>query len=733
MQDIMTFLNAGWDFVDEILNGTCDFWQISPGDYPRLCYTNGNGPVMPKGLGTLEQPYLIRDARDLGTVWFEPTAHYRLEESVDLAGITWSMAVVPWFDGTFDGNGYAISNLHIQGSGYLGLFGQLGPQAEVSNLGLETVYIEGTGNYRDAVGGLAGGNSGIVTLSYSTGTVKGDSHVGGLIGAHNNRITTSYSAATVVGEEAVGGLVGYHHEGVITACYSTGSVSGEGYVGGLVGSNHGRITTSYSTGMVTGVSNVGGLVGASGLWHITSLSFWDMETSGQSISGGGTGLTTPEMQNINTYLNEGWDFVEEIANGICDYWEISTGEYPRLRNPIMPEGLGTVEQPYLIRDARDLGTVWFEPLAHYRMEASVDLSGSTSSMAVIPWFDGTFDGNGHVISHLTITGVGRIGLFGGLGSRAMISDLGLEAVDVNGTLGYVGGLAGLSSGHIIDSYCVGTVNGGWGTNVGGLTGYSDGKITASHSAATVSGSGTGGLVGRNSGSITLSYSTGTVAGEYGAGGLVYSNNGSITNSYSTGAVTGIEGVGGFVGYNEEPDNTSSSFWDIETSGQTASSGGTGLTTAEMQTATTFLEAGWDFVDEIENGIDNIWWIDEGKDYPRLWLELSISADHPDYDEWLEVGEPICWCFSRQCHGDTDGKPQGKQQYWVSTDDLDVLIAAWNKPFAEIDGENFNGTALICADFDHLPQGKKQYRVSTDDLDILIANWQIADRPDADCP
>jgi hypothetical protein len=47
----------------------------------------------------------------------------------------------------------------------------------------------------------------------------------------------------------------------------------------------------------------------------------------------------------------------------------------------------------------------------------------------------------------------------------------------------------------------------------------------------------------------------------------------------------------------------------------------GKTTAEMQRASTFLEVGWDFVDETENGTDDIWWIDEGKDYPRLWWEL----------------------------------------------------------------------------------------------------------------
>jgi len=40
----------------------------------------------------------------------------------------------------------------------------------------------------------------------------------------------------------------------------------------------------------------------------------------------------------------------------------------------------------------------------------------------------------------------------------------------------------------------------------------------------------------------------------------------------------------------------------------------------MQTAGTFLEAGWDFVGETTNGTEDIWWILEGKDYPRLWWE-----------------------------------------------------------------------------------------------------------------
>jgi hypothetical protein len=37
-----------------------------------------------------------------------------------------------------------------------------------------------------------------------------------------------------------------------------------------------------------------------------------------------------------------------------------------------------------------------------------------------------------------------------------------------------------------------------------------------------------------------------------------------------------------------------SFWDTQTSGQSSSDGGTGKTTAEMKTQTTYTDAGWDF-------------------------------------------------------------------------------------------------------------------------------------------
>ena len=62
------------------------------------------------------------------------------------------------------------------------------------------------------------------------------------------------------------------------------------------------------------------------------------------------------------------------------------------------------------------------------------------------------------------------------------------------------------------------------------------------------------------------------------------------------------------------------FWDTQTSGQATSAGGTGKTTAEMQTASTFLPAGWDLV--------NIWGIEENQTYPylRKYSAADINQD-----------------------------------------------------------------------------------------------------------
>jgi hypothetical protein len=204
----------------------------------------------------------------------------------------------------------------------------------------------------------------------------------------------------------------------------------------------------------------------------------------------------------------------------------------------------------------------------------------------------------------------------------------VEDVNITGSYYAIGGLVGdnLQS-SITTCYSTGAVAGY--TFVGGLVGYNNyGDIATSYSncAASATSSGNqnvGGLVGLNAGRITTSYSTGPVSGQRRVGGFAGRTTDLIAMCYSTGKVSGDQNVGGFVGVRDQDGGVvNGCFWDVETSGQSRSAGGTDLATAEMQTANTFLDAGWDFMDEIDNGTEDIWWILEGQDYPRLWWELS---------------------------------------------------------------------------------------------------------------
>jgi hypothetical protein len=302
----------------------------------------------------------------------------------------------------------------------------------------------------------------------------------------------------------------------------------------------------------------------------------------------------------------------------------------------------------LISSAEELNSIGRNPRlmnAHFTLTDDIDLGdidlhviGSRSSP-----FAGVFDGRGHTISDFSCAVPGRdnVGLFGYVqGEDAEIRDVGLIAPSIEGATG-VGSLVG-SLNHGIVSKCYaerGSVSGRQA--VGGLVGVNDweGAVTQCYSTGTVIGdTSVGGLVGTSSGHITWCYSTGTVTGNNSVGGLVGANGGDVTHCYSKGTVNGSENVGGLAGavfeqWSIDPGFRRTGyaiacFWDLQTSGQMTSAEGLGKTTAEMQTATTFLDAGWDFVDETENGTEDIWWILEGKDSPRLWWEVSASSPNP---------------------------------------------------------------------------------------------------------
>jgi hypothetical protein len=344
------------------------------------------------GSGTEIEPYQIGnpdDWQELMTTSEDWNKHFILTADVNLAGVTLRPVggtIMMWggppFTGVFDGNNHIISNAVINrpDRDFIGLFGHVSV-GQIRNLGVEDVnmtgrdfvgglvgvnpegtltacYATGAVSGGDSVGGLVGVNSGTLTACYATGAVSSTwGIVGGLVGNNNEgTITACYATGSVSGDDAVGGLVGCNmagnNIGTITSCYATGSVSGTGrnsMIGGLVGLNFGTITSCYATGAVSGTgqySYVGGLVGRIFTGGTLTACFWDIQTSGQMTSAGGTGKTTAEMKMLSTFTEAGWDFV--------DAWGIGNGQtYPYLK-PF--NGINTADLNYD-------GTVDFEDFA----------------------------------------------------------------------------------------------------------------------------------------------------------------------------------------------------------------------------------------------------------------------------------------------------------------------------------------------------------------------------------
>jgi hypothetical protein len=255
-------------------------------------------------------------------------------------------------------------------------------------------------------------------------------------------------------------------------------------------------------------------------------------------------------------------------------------------------------------------------------------------------FDGTFDGAGFCIRGLTLSGTDCQGLFGYTSGSAQIKDLGVEDATIN-CRSYGGILVGRKTGGTITNcYSTGSVSGQGDSSVNYLAGLVSfnisGTITDCYSTASVSGQGgssadsLGGLVGKNYATISNCYSTGSVSGQGDTfvlylGGLVglNSSNGTITDCYSTGSVSGqadsVSDLGGLVGEDTGGTISATSFWNTETSGMAASDGGTGITTAQMKTRSTFDNptAGWDFTDT--------WQMTEGVSFPYLHIGVGAPA------------------------------------------------------------------------------------------------------------
>lgn len=173
------------------------------------------------------------------------------------------------FLGSFDGRGHGITGLVIRRFGivthHIGLFGCIGQGAEVRRLRLLKAVVKGC----DHTGVLAGWNLGVVTDCHASGDVWGSGTYGGLIGyvGKTGRVSICQSAVNVHREwvgNHLGGLAGGNC-GLIENCYANGMVQGNENPGGLVGVNRGIIRCCYATGDVIAECPGGDPYGAGGL------------------------------------------------------------------------------------------------------------------------------------------------------------------------------------------------------------------------------------------------------------------------------------------------------------------------------------------------------------------------------------------------------------------------------------------------------------------------------------
>lgn len=246
----------------------------------------------------------------------------------------------------------------------------------------------------------------------------------------------------------------------------------------------------------------------------------------------------------------------------------------------------------------------------FYLENDLDLSGQENLF--LPVMDGVFEGNGHLISGVSLSEeMSDYGLFRYVGANGSIRNLTVEAEVISGEeQENIGIIAGSNAGKIENCVSRGTLNGQ--TSVGGVAGRNEetGKILRSRNEAQIDGTTrTGGIAGNNEGeiedcsntgnintsqkvlkevdgdgSITISIpnavagltsderanETGGIAGSssgsvsycknegivgyehlgYETGGIVGKQSGSISYSSNAGTIYGRKDVGGIAGYFE---------------------------------------------------------------------------------------------------------------------------------------------------------------------------------------
>ncbi len=394
------------------------------------------GNVILAGNGTEEDPFLITNCTELQAMNENLSASYKLNNSIDMASVDCEVFQsgtgfepignmylsgdpedAEVFMGSFDGQGYFISNLFIN---------------ETSAAGA----------------GLFGTTSGAQILD--------------LIVVNS----------TVIGGNFTGGIVGYSSFSTLTNVSYEGNIYGGEYVGGLIGIGIlGNIEDSFFRGNVTAYNYSGGLAGVTADIELAN-SYYNYESS---FFNGRTKISPGALSSsqFNSWLENGKSLDEN------DYFT-SDGEYYLINNVSdFKNFLAFSSDAYSsFKLTVDLDLLNEKNFYIPFLESTFEGNGKTirnlnvndSSAYYLGLFGDIPYGTGEIYN-LTLENVSIVGSIY-VGSIAGSSGGEIHNSSSSGSVrgkSYVGGLVGSNFGGIYDSYSISNVSGE--EMFGGLTGY----------------------------------------------------------------------------------------------------------------------------------------------------------------------------------------------------------------------------------------------------------------------
>ena len=518
-------------------------------------------PSKPEGDGSAEHPYQIKTAAELywfvglvngdasvctGEVTQNPAANAVLTADIivnkNVLDADWNCILdkntaIVWtpigsqtgkYQGTFEGNGHTISGLYFgsndlgvgssagseEGS-YVGLFGSVGSNGSVSNVGVEDSYFFPYGNYAS---GLCGENEGAIEGCYFRGKVRSHYYVGGVCGRNLGSIRSCYVSAKVAGSNYVGAVCGANdgNEGenvTIEDCYYDKTIASDvassvGQTAAKVRNVLGKTTERFAKGEVTYLLN-----GSTS----TDNPIWGQKigTDTYPVFYNGTNKVYATKGCV-IYNNTGDESQREHAyggaNGRC-----ACGKY---EEPDKDEnGVYQISKAshlywfadYANTENANANAVLTDDIIVNRNVLDKDGKLILNNASATVWtpigsetvYRGTFDGNGHTISGLYFynESTDDVGLFSCVGEGGSVSNVGILDSYFYGHF-YIGGVCGKNDGTVKQCYFMGDVDG--------------------------SRSGFGGVCGKNFGTIEDCYYNNTFATSLEA---VYDNYGEIMNVY----------------------------------------------------------------------------------------------------------------------------------------------------------------------------------------------------------